>query len=223
MLTNTNTDADTMKNLVILISGRGSNMEAIVNAAIPGARIAAVISNRPEAAGLDFARAKGLEVRVVDHRDYTSREHFDAELRAQIDSFSPDLLVLAGFMRILTDSFTRHYEGRMLNVHPSLLPAFSGLHTHRRAIESGCKIAGCTVHFVTAELDHGPIVAQCAVPVLANDLEQDLAERVLEQEHRLYPLAVRWFIEDRLVIENGIVRLSADQGMALAALQNPAE
>jgi phosphoribosylglycinamide formyltransferase-1 len=223
MLTNTNTDADTMKNLVILISGRGSNMEAIVNAAIPGARIAAVISNRPEAAGLDFARAKGLEVRVVDHRDYTSREHFDAELRAQIDRFSPDLLVLAGFMRILTDSFTRHYEGRMLNVHPSLLPAFSGLHTHRRAIESGCKIAGCTVHFVTAELDHGPIVAQCAVPVLANDLEQDLAERVLEQEHRLYPLAVRWFVEDRLVIENGIVRLSADQGQALAALQNPAE
>ena len=222
MLTNTNTDADTMKNLVILISGRGSNMEAIVNAAIPGARIAAVISNRPEAAGLDFARAKGLEVRVVDHRDYTSREHFDAELRAQIDRFSPDLLVLAGFMRILTDSFTRHYEGRMLNVHPSLLPAFSGLHTHRRAIESGCKIAGCTVHFVTAELDHGPIVAQCAVPVLANDREQDLADRVLEQEHRLYPLAVRWFIEDRLVIENGIVRLSADQGMALAALQNPA-
>ena len=212
-----------MKNLVILISGRGSNMEAIVNAAIPGARIAAVISNRPEAAGLDFARAKGLEVRVVDHRDYTSREHFDAELRAQIDRFSPDLLVLAGFMRILTDSFTRHYEGRMLNVHPSLLPAFSGLHTHRRAIESGCKIAGCTVHFVTAELDHGPIVAQCAVPVLANDLEQDLAERVLEQEHRLYPLAVRWFVEDRLVIENGIVRLSADQGQALAALQNPAE
>jgi len=190
-----------MKNIVILISGRGSNMQAIVDAAIPGARIAAVISNRPEAAGLDWAAARNIVTVPMDHRNYASREAFDAALAAQIDSFAPDLVVLAGFMRILTEPFTRHYAGRMLNIHPSLLPAFTGLHTHERALEAGCKVAGCTVHFVTHDLDHGPIVAQAAVPVQDDDTVSTLAERVLVQEHRIYPAAVRAFVEGRLKIE----------------------
>lgn len=198
-----------MKNIVILISGRGSNMQAIVEAAIPGARIAAVLSNRPDAAGLAWAAERGIATEALDHKAFDSREAFDAALAKRIDAYAPDLLVLAGFMRILSAGFTEHYAGRMFNIHPSLLPAFTGMHTHRRAIEAGCKLAGCTVHFVTAELDHGPIVAQAAVPVLDDDTEATLSARVLEAEHRLYPTAVRAFVEDRLRID-GLRVLGAD-------------
>ena len=187
-----------MKKVVILISGRGSNMEAIVRAQIPGARIAAVISNRPDAAGLGFASAHGIAAQIVDHKDYPSREAFDAALAATIDAHEPDLVVLAGFMRVLTDGFVSHYAGRLLNIHPSLLPSFPGLHTHRRALEAGVRVHGTTVHFVTPTLDCGPIVIQAVVPVLPGDDEAALAARVLEQEHRIYPQAVRWFVEGRL-------------------------
>ena len=198
-----------MKNIVVLISGRGSNMEAIVQACATegwNARIAAVVSNQPEASGLAFAHARGIATAVVDHREHPSREAFDAALREAIDSFAPDLLVLAGFMRILTPGFVSHYAGRMVNVHPSLLPAFAGLHTHRRAIAAGCKAAGATVHFVTAELDHGPIIAQAVVPVLPGDSEETLAARVLAREHVLYPRAVRWLVDDLLRVEGASVR-----------------
>lgn len=197
-----------MKRIVILLSGRGSNMQAIVEAcAAEGwpAEVAAVVSNKADAAGLAWAAQRGIATAVVDHRAHPDRETYDAELARVIDGFAPDLLVLAGFMRILSAGFVRHYEGRLLNVHPSLLPAFPGLHTHRRAIEHGCKLAGATVHFVTAELDHGPIVAQAAVPVLPGDDEASLSARVLEREHVIYPLAVRWFVEDRLVLADGRV------------------
>jgi phosphoribosylglycinamide formyltransferase-1 len=197
-----------MKKIVILISGRGSNMQAVVEAKLP-VNIAAVISNNPDAPGLAYAKSHGITTTVVNHRDYADRETFDAALAQKIDSFAPDLLVLAGFMRILTDDFVNHYAGRMLNVHPSLLPSFTGLHTHRRALEEGVKIHGCTVHFVTPTLDHGPIVAQTAVPVLPHDTEQALAARVLKQEHKLYPQAIRWFAEGRLTLtEDGHVNLS---------------
>lgn len=198
-----------MKNIVVLISGRGSNMEAIVQACATegwNARIAAVVSNQPEASGLAFARARGIATAVVDHREHASREAFDAALREAIDAFAPDLLVLAGFMRILTPGFVSHYAGRMVNVHPSLLPAFTGLNTHRRAIEVGCKAAGATVHFVTAELDHGPIIAQAVVPVLPGDTEDTLAARVLAREHVLYPRAVRWLVDDLLRVDGASVR-----------------
>lgn len=198
-----------MKRIVILISGRGSNMEAIVRACAGEgwpAQIAAVISNRPGAAGLAFAASHGIATAVVDHKAHASREAFDAELACVIDSYAPDLLVLAGFMRILGNAFTAHYEGRMLNIHPSLLPAFPGLHTHEKALEMGCKFAGATVHFVTAQLDHGPIVAQAVVPVLPGDDADALAARVLAQEHRMYPRAVRWFVEGRLAVDQGRVR-----------------
>lgn len=198
-----------MKNIVVLISGRGSNMEAIVQACATegwNARVAAVVSNRPDASGLAFARARGIATAVVDHQRYESREAFDAELARVIDGFSPDVLVLGGFMRILTTGFVSHYAGRMVNVHPSLLPAFAGLHTHRRAIEAGCKAAGATVHFVTAELDHGPIIAQAVVPVLPGDTEQTLAARVLAREHLIYPRAVRWIVDDLLRVEGASVR-----------------
>ncbi|WP_430422971.1 phosphoribosylglycinamide formyltransferase [Methylibium petroleiphilum] len=199
-----------MKRIVILISGRGSNMEAIVEACAAQAwpaRIAAVISNRADAAGLDYAAARGIATAVVEHRTYADREGFDAALAQAIDAHAPDLVVLAGFMRILTAGFVQRYAGRLLNIHPSLLPAFTGLHTHRRAIEAGCKLAGATVHYVTAELDHGPIVAQAAVPVLPDDTEQTLAARVLASEHRLYPMAVRWAVEGALQVDaNGVVR-----------------
>jgi phosphoribosylglycinamide formyltransferase-1 len=188
-----------MKNLVILISGRGSNMQALVKANLP-VNIAAIISNNPDAPGLAYAQLHGITTAVVNHRDYPDRATFDAALAGKIDSYAPDLVVLAGFMRILTDDFVNHYAGRMLNVHPSLLPAFTGLHTHRRALEEGVKIHGCTVHFVTPTLDHGPIVAQAAVPVLPDDSEQALAARVLKQEHRIYPQAIRWFAEGRLTL-----------------------
>jgi len=187
-----------MKKVVILISGRGSNMEAIVRAQIAGAQIAAVISNRPDAAGLSFAAAHGIAAQIVDHKDYPSREAFDAALAAAIDAHEPDLVVLAGFMRVLTDGFVGHYAGRLLNIHPSLLPSFPGLHTHRRALEAGVRVHGTTVHFVTPTLDCGPIVIQAVVPVLPGDDEAALAARVLEQEHRIYPQAVRWFVEGRL-------------------------
>lgn len=204
-----------MKSIVILISGRGSNMQAIVEAGIP-ARIAAVVSNRADAAGLAFARQRGLVTEVVDHRGFPSREAFDAALAEVIDRYRPDLIVLAGFMRILGDAFVRRYENRLLNIHPSLLPAFPGLHTHKRALEEGVKVHGCTVHFVTPSLDHGPIVVQAAVPVLPGDDEDSLAARVLTQEHRVYPQAIRWFVEDRLVIENRVVRVrGAERGAQL--------
>lgn len=192
-----------MKQIVILISGRGSNMQAIVEAQIAGAQIAAVISNRPDAAGLAWAKAQGIATLALDHKQYASREDFDAAMQAAIDAFQPDLVVLAGFMRILTPAFTRHYAGRMLNIHPSLLPAFPGLHTHQRAIEAGCKLAGCTVHFVTAELDHGPIAAQAAVPVLDADTPDSLAARVVQEEHRIYPAVVAAFVAGKLQI-NGL-------------------
>ncbi|MDP2238927.1 MAG: phosphoribosylglycinamide formyltransferase [Burkholderiales bacterium] len=187
------------KRIVILISGRGSNMEAIFRAKLP-LRIAAVISNNPDAPGLQTARTRKLATAVVDQRQFSDREEFDAALMAAIDSYHPDLVVLAGFMRILGTACVTHYKGRMLNIHPSLLPAFPGLHTHRRALATGARIHGCTVHFVTPELDYGPIVIQAAVPVLADDTEDTLAERVLSEEHRIYPQALRWFAEDRLVL-----------------------
>jgi phosphoribosylglycinamide formyltransferase-1 len=198
-----------MKRIVILISGRGSNMVSLVEACERegwAARIAAVVSNRPEAGGLTWAAGRGIATAVVDHRAHAGRDAFDAALAEAIDAHAPDLVVLAGFMRILTPAFVAHFEGRLLNIHPSLLPAFPGLHTHERALQAGCKLAGATVHFVTAELDHGPIVAQAVVPVLPQDTPDALAARVLAREHVLYPLAVRWWIEGALEIDQGIVR-----------------
>jgi len=201
-----------MKNIVILISGRGSNMEAIVRAqqaeAWP-ARIAAVISNKPDAKGLAFAASHGIPTAVVPNKEFPTREAFDAALQETIDRFNPDLVVLAGFMRILTAPFVEHYAGRMLNIHPSLLPLFPGLHTHRQALDAGVAEHGATVHFVTAELDHGPAVIQARIPVLPGDTEDSLAERLLAEEHVIYPQAVRLFIEDRLSIEGGEVRIAA--------------
>lgn len=208
-----------MKNIVILISGRGSNMEAIVRACEAegwGARVAAVISNRPGAAGLDFAARRGIATALVDHKAFADREAFDAELQRVIDGFAPDLLVLAGFMRILTPGFTAHYAGRMLNIHPSLLPAFTGLHTHARALAQGCKFVGATVHFVTAELDHGAIVAQAVAPVMAGDDETALSARVLVLEHRMYPRAVRWFVEGQLAVEAGVVRQTGGESQSFS-------
>jgi phosphoribosylglycinamide formyltransferase-1 len=200
-----------MKNIVILISGRGSNMEAIVAALAAErwpARIAAVVSNRPGAGGLAFAQSHGIPTAIVDHRDYTDREAFDAALRQTIDGFAPDLVVLAGFMRVLTPGFVAHYAQRMLNVHPSLLPSFPGLKTHERALEAGVKLHGATIHFVTADLDLGPIVLQGAVPVKAGDDAETLRERVLAIEHQIYPRAVRWFVEGRLSAAGGLVSLT---------------
>lgn len=211
----------TMKNIVILISGRGSNMEALLRAQAAGelpVKIAAVISNRPDAKGLETAANAGIATRVVDHKQYDSRDAFDTALADCIDTFSPDLVVLAGFMRILTEGFVNRYLGRLLNIHPSLLPSFPGLHTHQRAIDEGIRIHGCTVHFVTPALDHGPVVIQAAVPVLDGDDEAALAARVLAQEHRVYPQAVRWFAEDRLVLENGKVRLTQPQDGSAALI-----
>lgn len=198
-----------VKRIVVLISGRGSNLRAIVEAARVQrwpAQVVAVISDRPDAAGLRFAREQGIDTEVVDRSRHATRAGFDAALAAAVDARAPDLVLLAGFMRILEAAFVQRHAGRMLNVHPSLLPAFTGLHTHRRALDAGCKLAGATVHFVTAELDHGPIVIQAAVPVLADDTEATLAARVLAQEHLIYPLAVRWFVQDALRIDDGIVR-----------------
>ena len=190
-----------MRNIVILISGSGSNMAAIVRAAEQGrwsqrlnARVAAVLSNRADAQGLALARDHGIATQVLDHKTFASREAFDAALMAEIDRYAPDLVVLAGFMRILTPGFVAHYAGRLLNIHPSLLPAFAGLNTHQRAIDAGCRFAGATVHQVTAELDHGAILAQAVVPVLPHDTAESLAARVLTQEHLIYPQAVAEFL-----------------------------
>ena len=197
-----------MKKIVILISGRGSNMEAMLAARLP-LQIAAVISNRPDAMGLDTARQAGIDARALDHKAFDSREAFDAALVELIDAYAPDLVVLAGFMRILTPVFVTHYEGRLLNIHPSLLPAYPGLHTHQRALDDGIRIHGCTVHYVTAALDHGPVVIQAAVPVLPDDTEATLSARVLKEEHQIYPQALRWFAEDRLRLEAGKVIVAA--------------
>lgn len=197
-----------MKNIVILISGRGSNMQAIVRAAQAEkwlARIAAIVSNRADAEGLAFAVEHGIPTVTIPNKDYPTREAFDAALQTAIDKFSPDLVVLAGFMRILGAPIVTHYAGRMLNIHPSLLPSFPGLATHREALAAGVKVHGATVHFVIADLDGGPIVAQATVPVLADDTEHSLADRVLAQEHIIYPRAVRWFVEGKLSIRDGRV------------------
>lgn len=203
-----------MNGIVILISGRGSNMQAMVEAGLP---VAAVISNRADAAGLGYAAGRGIATAIVPHRDYATREAFDAALAQVIDGFRPELVALAGFMRILTDGFVLRYEGRLLNIHPSLLPAFPGLDTHAKAINAGVKLHGCTVHFVTPQLDHGPIVIQAAVPVLPHDDEASLAARVLMQEHRIYPQAARWFLEEKLVIASGVVRVKGDHPQQLYA------
>jgi phosphoribosylglycinamide formyltransferase-1 len=203
-----------MKNIVILISGRGSNMEAIVRACTAegwDARIAAVVSNRADAAGLAFAESRGIATAVIDHKGFADRDAFDAELARVVESFAPDVIVLAGFMRILTPAFVARFERRILNVHPSLLPAFTGLHTHRRAIEAGCKLAGATVHFVTAELDHGPIILQAVVPVLPGDTEATLSARVLSREHVIYPRAVRWVVEGVLREAAGVITHSGGE------------
>jgi phosphoribosylglycinamide formyltransferase-1 len=203
-----------MKSIVILISGRGSNMESLLAAVASGSlpvRIAGVLANRPDAKGLETASAQGVPTDVVDHKQFPDREAFDAAMAEAIDRFAPDLVVLAGFMRILTDGFVRRYAGRLVNIHPSLLPSFPGLHTHRRALEEGVRIHGCTVHFVTPALDHGPVIVQAAVPVLDGDDEASLAARVLAQEHQIYPLAVRWFAEGRLRLVDGRVLLDAMQ------------
>ncbi|OMG51810.1 phosphoribosylglycinamide formyltransferase [Azonexus hydrophilus] len=204
-----------MKNIVILISGRGSNMEAMIAERDAGrlpVNIAAVISNRPDAKGLETAAAAGIATHSLDHKAYAGRDAFDVALAQCIDEYAPDLVVLAGFMRILTPAFVRRYEGRLFNIHPSLLPSFPGLHTHQRALDEGVRIHGCTVHFVTAELDHGPVVIQAAVPVVDGDSEATLAARVLRQEHRIYPQAVRWFAEGRLRLADG--RVQVDGAMA---------
>ncbi|MEM5298985.1 phosphoribosylglycinamide formyltransferase [Burkholderia sp. JPY481] len=209
-----------MKKLVILISGRGSNMEAIVRAcASEGwpARVAAVIANRPDAAGLAFAASHGITTAVVDHRQFPDRDSFDAALAEQIDAIAPDLVVLAGFMRVLTERFVDHYAGRMLNVHPSLLPSFPGLQTHQQALDAGVRFHGASVHFVTSKLDHGPIVVQSAVPVEAGDTAQTLAARVLATEHIIYPRAVRWFVEGRLALDGSRVTLTPSEPQWLFA------
>ena len=195
--------------VVVLLSGRGSNFQAIAEARLP-VEIVAVISNRPQAAGLAWARERGLTAIALDHTEHADREAFDARLANEIERHQPDLVVLAGYMRILSPSFIARFEGRLLNIHPSLLPMFPGLKTHQRALEEGVKIHGCTVHFVTADLDHGPIVVQAAVPVRADDTPETLAARVLRQEHRIYPQAVRWFAEGRLEIKLGRVNLKGD-------------
>lgn len=206
-----------MKRYVILISGRGSNMEALLEADLPG-ECAAVISNRHDAAGLGFAAQRGISTVAVNHRDYLDRAEFDAALATEIERHAPDLVLLAGFMRVLGDDFVRRFEGRMMNIHPSLLPAFTGLHTHREALAAGVKLHGCTVHFVTPTLDCGPIVIQAAVPVLENDDEVTLAARVLAQEHLIYPQAARWFLQERLRLVDGRVVSDLPQHAAEALI-----
>lgn len=206
---------------VVLLSGRGSNFEALLAARLP-VEYALVISNNPDARGLELARQRGIPAVALDHRLFPDRAAYDAALAAKIDRASPDLIILAGFMRVLSEAFVRRYHGRMLNIHPSLLPLFPGLHTHRRALEAGVRIHGCTVHFVTPDVDAGPIVVQAAVPVLPDDDEASLAARVLAQEHRIYPLAVRWFAEGRLRLDGkGRVRLDGWPTAATDCLVSP--
>jgi phosphoribosylglycinamide formyltransferase-1 len=209
-----------MKSYVILISGRGSNMQALLDAQLPG-RCAAVISNRPDAEGLAAAAARGVATAVVDHRAYAGRGEFDAALAAEIERHRPDLLLLAGFMRILGNDFVNRFAGRLLNIHPSLLPAFPGVGTHAQALAAGVRIHGCTVHFVTPSLDAGPIVVQAAVPVANTDTAETLAARVLEQEHAIYPLAARWFLEGRLHLDNEHRVQLAGETAAGGALRAP--
>lgn len=201
---------DAALSLVALISGRGSNLQSIIDAASDGslaADIRAVLSNEPDAYGLERARRAGIETRVINHRDYPSRDEFDAELIKCIDEFAPGLVVLAGFMRILTPAFVNHYGGRLMNIHPSLLPDFPGLDTHQRALDAGVKEHGASVHFVTPDLDGGPVIIQARVPVKAHDDADTLAARVLEMEHVIYPRAIKWFAEGRLEVVDGRVML----------------
>lgn len=198
--------------IVALISGRGSNLQALLEAGLP---VSAAISDRASAKGLRMAAARGVATRVVEHRSFATREAFEAALSAQIDGFAPRLLALAGFMRVLTPQFVGRYAGRMLNIHPSLLPAFPGLDTHARALAAGVKLHGCTVHIVTAELDSGPIVIQAAVPVRPMDDAAALAARVLKQEHVIYPRAARWFLDGSLVIRNGVVHVNGEHAQSV--------
>lgn len=200
--------------LVVLISGRGSNLQALLDAGLP---VAAVISNEADAGGLALAAGRGIATAVVEHRRYPSREAFDAALANAVDRYAPRLVALAGFMRILTPAFVERYAGKLLNIHPSLLPAFPGLDTHARALAAGVKLHGCTVHFVSAELDHGPIVIQAVVGVRADDSAQTLAARVLKQEHVVYPRAARWFLDGRLVIGNGVVHVKGEDAQLLVS------
>jgi phosphoribosylglycinamide formyltransferase-1 len=213
------------KRVTVLLSGRGTNLAALLSAmreGTLGGAITHVISNRPEAQGINLARAAGVATTVVDHREFATRDAFDLALGAAIDAERPDLVVLAGFMRVLGEFFVRRYAGRLINVHPSLLPLYPGLHTHRRALAEGVRLHGCTVHFVTPEVDVGPIIAQAAVPVHDDDDEATLAARVLVQEHRLLPAAVRWFCEERLVIAGRRVRVKGVPDAAEpAALRAP--
>jgi len=190
-----------MKSIVILISGRGSNLQALLEARLP-CRIAAVISNRADAGGLEIAQAHGIPTAVIEHRHYADRDSFDAALAQLIGTFHADFVVLAGFMRILTAGFVTRFHGKLVNIHPSLLPAYGGLNTHTRALRDGVRIHGCTVHFVTADLDHGPIIIQAAVPVLCHDTEQTLAARVLHEEHRIYPQAMRWLCDGQIELRD---------------------
>ncbi|AZP13449.1 phosphoribosylglycinamide formyltransferase [Undibacterium parvum] len=202
-----------MKRIVILISGRGSNMQAIVQTAKKehwSAEIVAVISNRSDAAGLEYAASMGIPTSVVISKNFPTREAFDAVLQTEIDRYSPDLVVLAGFMRILSAGFVEHYTNRMMNIHPSLLPSFVGVKTHKQALDAGVKVHGVTVHFVTPELDHGPIIDQLAVRILSTDDEESLSQRLLIQEHIVYPRAVRWFVEGKLKVNGNRVDVDAD-------------
>jgi len=201
-----------LNSVVVLVSGRGSNLQAILDAGIP---VSAVISNVAGAGGLDIAAARGIPAKVVKHGDFPTREAFEEVLAAEIDRFAPKLVAHAGFMRIVTAGYVARYAGRMLNIHPSLLPSFTGLRTHERALAAGAKVHGCTVHFVTAELDAGPIVIQAAVPVAANDTVDSLSKRVLKQEHIVYPRAIRWFLDGKLVIDNGRVSVKGNDAQYL--------
>lgn len=208
-----------MKKIVILISGRGSNMQAIVQASQSQqwpAQIAAVISNKPDAAGLAYAASQGIATMVVESKAFPNRESFDAALQQAIDNFQADLVVLAGFMRILTPQFVQHYENRIMNIHPSLLPSFVGLHTHQQALDAGVKFHGATVHFVTAELDHGPIIDQACVRIEQGDTEDSLAQKLLVKEHQIYPRAVRLFVEGKLVVEGNRVIVNGSEADSCA-------
>jgi phosphoribosylglycinamide formyltransferase 1 len=200
--------------IVSLISGRGSNLQALLDAALP---ITAVFSNRRDAKGLEMAAGRGIATTVLEHNAFPTREAFDSALSTQIDLLSPRLVVLAGFMRVLTPAFVERYRGRLLNIHPSLLPAFPGLDTHARALAAGVKLHGCTVHFVTPEVDHGPIVIQAAIRVHPDDTQESLAARVLRQEHLIYPRAVRWFLDGKLVIESGVVHVKGNDAQLVLA------
>jgi phosphoribosylglycinamide formyltransferase-1 len=203
------------KSIVILISGRGTNLQSIIDAVKGGdikARISAVISNRPDAQGLERARLENIDAVVIDQNQYHDRSSYDRALSEKIDEYAPDLIVLAGFMRILSKEFIQRFDNMILNIHPSLLPELKGLHTHRRALEEGKKVHGASVHFVSNELDSGPVVIQAEVPVLPEDTEDTLAERVLQQEHKIYPLAISWFVEGRLDANDNIILLD---GVAL--------